>query len=348
MATPKAKETFRHRPRRRGAQVLDAAPSNGVEQARVIVCSSEAEGEGHSAVSHVPAGTGVDVKPNNTAAQNSQRVGSDEPAAAPASASAAPAPASVSAAPTFAVDGAHGGRLARADETSGIHEKRLGDAGTAQRSSRKERLTSASVLDAPASLHESEAPPPKASWAMRSWVALMLAIIGAAGVVAYRDHQARQGGLHSEPLSEQAPQGDEPQAAEAAALPVPTGLVDPSSADSPAPVQEAKAAPAQRASSATAGAGNPAGKTAPAAAGKAAATAEAPRPTAAARKPGEAADVGTAQQLASTAAAEAARITMGVAAPSAAKPILDEPVADPRPNAQSIVSLPGNPYEAEE
>ncbi len=54
-----------------------------------------------------------------------------------------------------------------------------------------ERLEAASVLDAPASLHESVRPPVKASWAMRLWVAAMLSIIGSAGFVAWREHSAQ-------------------------------------------------------------------------------------------------------------------------------------------------------------
>jgi hypothetical protein len=50
-------------------------------------------------------------------------------------------------------------------------------------------VDSASVLDAPFSMHQSVPPVAKPSWAMRAWVFLMCAIIGAAGLVALRDQR---------------------------------------------------------------------------------------------------------------------------------------------------------------
>jgi len=73
------------------------------------------------------------------------------------------------------------------------------------------RLESASVLDAPASMTESVSPPARdrGSWAMRAWVAAMVTIIGAAGVVALREGRAA-----SEPSAEaRAPAEASPPAA---------------------------------------------------------------------------------------------------------------------------------------
>jgi hypothetical protein len=73
-------------------------------------------------------------------------------------------------------------------------------AGASRRSSREHtaRLEAASVLDAPASMHESVSPPSKGSWALRAWVAAMLAIIGTAGFVAMRERGAHSNGVPAE------------------------------------------------------------------------------------------------------------------------------------------------------
>ncbi|MFT3921634.1 MAG: hypothetical protein QM778_03780 [Myxococcales bacterium] len=80
-----------------------------------------------------------------------------------------------------------------------------GDSPEVSRGSREhtQRLESASVLDAPASMTESVSPPKQNSWALKAWVAAMLSIIAAAGIVALREQGARPSS--SEPAAELSP-----------------------------------------------------------------------------------------------------------------------------------------------
>lgn len=69
---------------------------------------------------------------------------------------------------------------------------------------RREDDTTATVLDAPYSMHTSAPPAPRPSWALRLWVTLMCGIIAAAGVVAWKNHKgggaAPQASASEEPV----------------------------------------------------------------------------------------------------------------------------------------------------
>lgn len=118
------------------------------------------------------------------------------------------------------------------------------------------RLEAASVLDAPASLSESVAPPSRMSWALWLWVAAMSGIIGLAGIVALRDRgDTRQDGNTvqlSPPKSQKAESAAMPAVAEkspavTAVAPESAGAVSPP--NEVAPVKAPAAVGAEQTSS---------------------------------------------------------------------------------------------------
>lgn len=221
------------------------------------------------------------------------------------------------------------------------------------------RLEAASVLDAPASLHESVSPPSGSPWALRLWVAAMLGIIGTAGVVAMRE----RAGQPAPAISAQ-PMGA-PSSASAGVVP-PAALVAPESEKKPATVTAVAPALAPT---------DPAKTDGPA---KGAATAPLPPPptppvvtaksvpTESALDPALADDTPEGRARARRAARRAAELagsaTQGTTdkpRSSGAKiPASDLPplapalntaaVRDPSGTPHAVTQIPGNPYESED
>ena len=219
----------------------------------------------------------------------------------------------------------------------------------------KERLEAASVLDAPASLHESVQPPAKESWVLRIWIAVMLAIIGSAGFVAWREQSARSA---SGPTAiPSAPEGGDPQPRE----PSPTqgaagGAVPPTNAKAaaaPGPnanppepsSQSPKAAEAATAVSAAHAGASPEADPTPE---QLAAEEQARARRAARRAP--AGDPASPASVASQLRRAAAKAAEGKAsADSATARAPTPPISrDPGSVSSSELQLPQNPYDADE